>query len=187
MIVGNGVDVFPRPQRASIVPVTQDGLTTPGPIYQEGAMSFFDKARQAAEQTRLAATQGIAQATSPGAKEQMQHSATEVSAQLRDAASRAGKGMVSAVSKIDPAILADIIIKATAIQEKANRSLKTKRSAYRIAEITITATIPPQIGFSIARIADSEIEGDDQTVDSQELVETVPTGDEEVSSLEKED
>jgi hypothetical protein len=148
-------------------------------------MSFFEKARQAAEQTRLAATQGIAQATSPDAKEHMQHSATEMGSQLRDAASRAGKGMVSAVSKIDPAILADIIIKATAIQEKANRSLKNKRSAYRIAEITITATIPPQIGFSIARIGDLEDESDLLAVDSQELVDSVATGEEEDISLEK--
>jgi hypothetical protein len=148
-------------------------------------MSFFEKARQAAEQTRLAATQGIAQATSPDAKEHMQHSATEMGSQLRDAASRAGKGMVSAVSKIDPAILADIIIKATAIQEKANRSLKNKQSAYRIAEITITATIPPQIGFSIARIGDLEDESDLLAVDSQELVDSVATGEEEDISLEK--
>jgi hypothetical protein len=150
-------------------------------------MSFLDKARHAAEEARLAATQGLAQATSSESKEHMAHSATEMGSSLRDAASRAGKGMVSAVSRIDPAILADIVIKATAIQEKANRSLKAKGAAYRIAEITITATIPPQIGFSIARIGDlDEDESDLVTLDSQELVETVTTDGEEDVSLEKE-
>lgn len=146
-------------------------------------MSFLNKARQAAEQTRLAATQGIAQATSPDARAHMQQSAT----QLRDAASKAGKGMVSAVSKIDPAILADIVIRATAIQEKANRSLKSKRSAYRIAEITITATIPPQIGFSIARVGDTDDDDDVLALDSQELLDSVVTGAEEEVSLERDD
>lgn len=145
-------------------------------------MSFLNKARQAAEEARQAATQGIAQATSPEGKAHMQQQAS----QLRDAASKAGKGMVSAVSKIDPAILADIVIRATAIQEKTNRSLKAKRSAYRIAEITITATIPPQIGFSIARVGDIEDESDLVVVDSQELVDSVATGLEEEVSLERE-
>lgn len=143
-------------------------------------MSFLNKARQAAEEARHAATQGIAQATSPEGKAHMQQQAS----QLRDAASKAGKGMVSAVSKIDPAILADIVIRATAIQEKANRSLKNKRSAYRIAEITITATIPPQIGFSIARVGDTDDDDDVMAIDSQELIETIVAGGEDQTSLE---
>lgn len=147
-------------------------------------MSFFDKARQAAEQARQAASQGIAQTTTPEAQEQMRQQASQVGSQFRDAAGKAGRGIVTAVEKIDPGILADIIIKATALQEKANRSLIAKRSAYRISEITITATIPPQIGFAIARIGDIDEIALGETRESGELVESVATADEQVVSLE---
>ena len=61
---------------------------------------------------------------------------------------------MTAVERIDPGILADIIIKATAIQESANGALRAKGSVYRIGEITIGAAIPPSIQFSIERIDD---------------------------------
>ncbi|HET7676231.1 MAG TPA: hypothetical protein VFK38_00090, partial [Candidatus Limnocylindrales bacterium] len=96
---------------------------------------------------------------------------SKMGAQFKDAASKAKSGLVTAIEKIDPAILADIIIKATAIQETANRSLRAKGSAYRIGEITITATIPPQIGFSIERIGDVD-EGEpmpEQVVPAEKL------------------
>lgn len=149
-------------------------------------MSFFDKARQAAEQARQAASQGISQSTTPEAQQQMRQQASQMGAQFRDAAGKAGRGLVTAVEKIDPGILADIIIKATALQEKANRSLISKRSAYRISEITITATIPPQIGFAIARIGDLEDLIAGETRESGELVESVATAESEVVSLEGE-
>ncbi|MGH2427547.1 MAG: hypothetical protein ACRDGV_01495 [Candidatus Limnocylindria bacterium] len=141
-------------------------------------MSFLDKARQAAEQARQAATQGIAQATSPESQAQMR----KTGLQLRDAAGQAKRGLITAVEKIDPAILADIIIKATALQERANDSLRTKGSIYRIGEITITASIPPQIGFSIIRIGDLE-ETVHDALDSSRLVAEVPTAGAEVVSL----
>ena len=145
-------------------------------------MSFLDKARQAAEQARAAASQGIHDMGTPEAKAQMREAAASTGTGLRDVAGAAGRGLVTAVEKIDPGILADIIIKATALQEKANRSLQTKASAYRIGELTITATIPPQIGFSIVRIGDPE---DDANAihASDDLVEGVATADEEVVSL----
>jgi hypothetical protein len=145
-------------------------------------VSFLDKARQAAEQARVAANQGLAQATSPEAQAQYR----ETGSQFREAAGKAKAGLITAVEKIDPGILADIIIKATALQEMANRSLRQKGSTYRIGEITITATIPPQIGFTIERLGDEEdIEPlTDQMKDSQELVDQVATADEEVVSLE---
>ncbi len=145
-------------------------------------MSFFEKARQAAEQARSAASQGIHDASTPEVKAQMREAAASTGSGLRDAAGAAGRGLVTAVEKIDPGILADIIIKATALQEKANRSLRTKASAYRIGELTITATIPPQIGFSIVRIGDPEDEGN-EIQSSGDLVEGVATADEEVISL----
>ena len=149
-------------------------------------MSFFDKARQAAEQARQAASQGIAQSTTPEAQQQMRQQASQMGSQFRDAAGKAGRGLVTAVEKIDPGILADIIIKATALQEKANRSLMTKRSAYRISEITITATIPPQIGFAIARIGDVDELMSGEARESGDLVESVDTAESEVVSLEGE-
>ena len=142
-------------------------------------MSFLDKARQAAEQARQAASSGIAQATSPEAKEQLRQSGV----QMREAAGQAGRGLVTAIEKIDPGLLGDIIIKATALQEKVNRSLRDKKAAYRIGEITITATIPPQLGFTIERIGDPEDEVE-TGVDSRHLVDDVATAESEVVSLE---
>ena len=146
-------------------------------------MSFLDKARQAAEQARAAASQGIHDMSTPEAKAQMRDAAASTSSGLREAAGAAGRGLVTVVEKIDPGILADIIIKATALQEKANRSLRVKASAYRIGEVTITATIPPQIGFSIVRIGDPEADESNQIQSSGDLVESVSTADEEVVSL----
>ena len=146
-------------------------------------MSFLDKARQAAEQARAAASQGIHDMSTPEAKAQMRDAAASTSSGLREAAGAAGRGLVTVVEKIDPGILADIIIKATALQEKANRSLRVKASAYRIGEVTITATIPPQIGFSIVRIGDPEKDESNQIQSSGDLVESVSTADEEVVSL----
>ena len=145
-------------------------------------MSFLDKARQAAEQARAAAGQGIHDMSTPEAKAQMREAAASTGTGLRDVAGAAGRGLVTAVEKIDPGILADIIIKATALQEKANRSLRAKASAYRIGELTITATIPPQIGFSIVRIGDPEDDANAIQA-SGDLVEGVATADEEVISL----
>ena len=103
-------------------------------------------------------------------------------AQMRQAAGQAGRGLVTAIEKIDPALLGDIIIKATALQEKVNQSLRDKKAAYRIGEITITATIPPQLGFTIERIGDP----DDELADSRHLVGKVATAESEVVSLEAE-
>jgi hypothetical protein len=146
-------------------------------------VSFLDMARQAAEQARAAASQGIHDVTTPEVKAQMREAAATTGSGLREAAGAAGRGLVTAVEKIDPGILADIIINATALQEKTNRSLRVKASAYRIGEVTISATIPPQIGFSIVRIGDPEEDATSQIQSSGDLVEGVATVDEEVVSL----
>jgi hypothetical protein len=146
-------------------------------------VSFLDKARQAAEQARAAASQGIHEMATPEVKAQMRDAAASTGSGLREAAGAAGRGLVTAVERIDPGILADIIIKATALQEKANRSLRMKASAYRIGEVTITATVPPQLGFSIVRIGDPEDDQTDEIQASRDLVEAVTTADEEVVSL----
>ena len=146
-------------------------------------MSFLDRARQAAEQARLSASEGIASMTTPEKKAEMRETAT----QLRVAAGQAKRGMMTAIEKIDPGLLADIIIKATALQERANKSLRDKASAYRVAEITITATMPPQIGFSISRLGDLDEEVPEAAlISSDELEAAVATADIEVVSLDGE-
>jgi len=142
-------------------------------------LSFLDKAKQAAQQARQTAGNTIAQATSPQAKDQMRQSGT----QLRSAAGLASRGLVTAIERIDPSFLSDIIIKSTSLQEKVNNSLRGKGSGYRIAEITITATIPPQIGFAISRVGDRD-DVPSGGIESQHLVDDVATAGEEVMSLE---
>ncbi|HEX9609169.1 MAG TPA: hypothetical protein VGA26_00140 [Candidatus Limnocylindria bacterium] len=150
-------------------------------------MSFMDKARQAAEQARQAASQTISQVTSDESQAQIQKAAQSAGGGLRGAAGSAKRGMVTLVEKIDPGLLADIVIRATALQEHANDALRDKRSAYRIGELTITATIPPQIGFAITRISDEELdELRSSPVESSELVEAAETEDEVIVSLDGE-
>ena len=121
-------------------------------------MSFLDRARQAAEQAKQAAAQATKAAgdTAHTVADRARAEAPGAAERAKAMAGRARNSLVTAVERIDPRLLADIVIKATALQEKTNRALRDKGSAYRIAEITITATIPPQIGFSIARIGDIE-------------------------------
>jgi hypothetical protein len=110
-------------------------------------MSFLERAKQAAEQARQAAseTAGRAQAAigDPATAEK-----------ARQALGRAKRGLSTAIDRIDPGVLADVIIKATALQEKANHALREKGSPYRIAEIGIGASIPPSVTFSIGRVDD---------------------------------
>ena len=157
-------------------------------------MSFLEKARQAAEQARLSATGGTTAPVTaqpdgaPAAGGYEPTGFSNIGNQLRDAAGQAKKGFVTAVERIDPGVLADIIIKATAIQESANKALRTRGSAYRIGEITITATIPPQIGFAIERIGDIDEppEPAESRASSEIVAEEPPLAEETVVSLEGE-
>lgn len=164
-------------------------------------MSFFEKARQAAEQARQAAAARTEQARAAAtvaahqAQIKIHEQAPILQAQTREGLGIAGsnlkvagksakKGVITLVDRIDPGILADIIIKATALQEKANNSLRMKGSPYRIAEIQITAAIPPQMGFSISRIGDVEEELTGREVESAELADTLATEDFSMLTLE---
>lgn len=142
-------------------------------------MSFFDKARQSA-------AEGLHQLTGAEAKSDVREAAGQVGASMRDLAGQARRGVVTVIEKIDPDTLADLIIKATAIQEKANRALSRKGSTYRIGDLSITATIPPQIGFSITRIGDAEevVAPGELLLDSSELESAVASADQAVLSLE---
>jgi len=74
------------------------------------------------------------------------------------AGAAAGRGVKSALDKLNPATLAAIVIKATSVQEQANRSLRKSKSLYRIGGIEIGAAFPPSISFQIVRAAELELE-----------------------------
>ena len=102
--------------------------------------------------------QARAKMNDPETQERMRQSMESASQQAREAASKTKRGIATIVDKIDPGLLADIVIKATALQEKANASLRSKGSPYRVSEIVITATIPPQVSFAIGRVGEIEEE-----------------------------
>ena len=151
-------------------------------------MSFLQKARdaadRAAQQAREAAEQARSRVNDPATQERMRHSVQSASQQAREAAGKTKKGIATMVDKIDPGLLAEIVIKATALQEKANNALRAKGSPYRISEITITATIPPQVGFAIGRVGDIEEQLTGRELDSTELVAADAVLDEAVISLD---
>lgn len=122
-------------------------------------MSMFRKAIEEAQQAAAQVGQKI---QDPATQEQ-----------ARRFAGRARRGLTTIVEKIDPGLLADVVIKATALQEKANASLRAKRSPYRISEVVISAAIPPQVSFTIARIDDVDEEITGEVRESTELVAPV--------------
>lgn len=145
-------------------------------------MSFFDKAREAAEratqQAREAtqsATQGTKQAAE-AASHKLTDPATRAQAgiQARRAGAAAKRSLTTLVEKIDPRLLADLIIKSTALQERTNQALREKESAYRIGQVEIVAAIPPQVSFAITRVDDVEDKVSGEAVSSIDLVEEVP-------------
>ena len=123
-------------------------------------MSFLERAKQAASQAAEGAKQAAEQART-AASETAVRAQTAINdpgnaEKAKGALSRARSRVSTAIDRIDPAVLADVIIKATALQERANAALKAKGSPYRIAEVVIGAAIPPSISFSIARTHDIE-------------------------------
>jgi hypothetical protein len=135
-------------------------------------MSFIKRAQEAVEQ---AAAMANRTASDPATAEAFSRGA-------RDAMGMARRGVTTVVEKIDPSTLAELIVRATALQEMTNRSLREKGSPYRIAEISISASIPPAVSFAISRIGDepeeeaivgevhSSAELVEQTDDAGELV-----------------
>lgn len=130
-------------------------------------MGFLERAKQAAaqaaEQAKTAASQVGQAASDPATAEK-----------AKAALGRAKRGMATAIDRIDPAVLADIIIKATALQERANTALKAKGSPYRISQIEIGASIPPSVSFAISRLDDLDGEG---ALDSTHLAGALGSGD----------
>lgn len=127
-------------------------------------MTFMERARQAAGQAASTAAkvsvdvagQAAKAAGEAGGKAASTLRDPATKARARAALKKAKRGFTTALERIDPRILADVVVKATSLQERANISLKERGSAYRIGEITIGASIPPSIQFTIERIDDPD-------------------------------
>ena len=132
-------------------------------------MSFLERAKQAAGQAaKVSVDVGGKAARAAGdvggkAAKAAGDAGGKAAATLRDpttkaragaALRKAKHGFTTALERIDPRILADVVVKATSLQERANASLQERGSAYRIGEIVIGASIPPSIQFAIQRVDD---------------------------------
>jgi len=144
-------------------------------------MSFIKRAQEAAaaaaEQAQQAAGLATKSASDPATQEKLGQ-------QARAAMGAARRGVSTVVERIDPSVLADLIIKSTALQEMTNGSLREKQSPYRISEVNITASIPPGITFSISRMDDREEVVTGATVSSESLAAGLAEGGDAVISLD---
>jgi hypothetical protein len=143
---------------------------------REAAEAAAESAQHAAEAARVKAAEVGRSASDPAMHERL-------SRQAKDAVGQAKRGVATVVEKIDPATLADLIIKATALQERTNAALRDKQSPYRVSEISITASIPPGVQFTITRIGEGEVISG-RAVTSAELIDTLPEVADTVISLD---
>ena len=152
-------------------------------------MGIFEKAKQAAEQAadeaRRRAEGAAAQLTDPSTQEKAKQALDMAGKQTKVGLGHARRGISTAIDRIDPNVLADMIIKATSLQEKANAALRERGSPYRVAEIGIAASIPPQVTFSIGRIDDPEqAPPAEDLIDSTELLVEEQLDDVEILALD---
>src|SRR4051794_647149 len=144
-------------------------------------MSFIKRAQEAAtaaaEQAQQAAGFASKSAADPATQEKLGQ-------QARAAMGAARRGVSTVVERIDPGVLADLIIKSTALQEMTNTSLREKHSPYRISEVNITASIPPGITFAISRMDDMAEVVTGATVSSADLAADLDGGGEAVIALD---
>ena len=151
-------------------------------------MSFIKKAQEAAEAARAkveeAATSASRSAHDPSTAERINRGLSGAGQGARDAVGMARRGVTTVVERIDPSTLADLIVKATALQEMTNTALRQKGSPYRISEISIAASIPPGVTFTIGRVdrAEEVISGDVLT--SEQLVDQAPSAGDVVLALD---
>lgn len=150
---------------------TAGAQPTGDPAAEARPMSFMERARLAAAQAAKIGGEVGREAAKVGAEVGKQAATTikdpATQARARSALNKAKRGFTTALERIDPKILADVVIKATSLQERANASLKERGSAYRIGEIGIGASIPPSITFTIERVDDPDKAG---LVDSSTLL-----------------
>ena len=139
------------------------------------AVSFIKRAQEAAEAAKAkveeAATTASRTAADPTTTERINKSLSGAGQGAREAVGLARRGVNTVIERIDPGTLAELIVKATALQEMTNTALRAKRSPYRISEISISASIPPGVTFAIGRIDDVDEEIDGEVHESAELLE----------------
>ena len=145
-------------------------------------MSFLERAKQVAEQAASTAAKVGAEVGKQAATT-IRDPATK--ARAESALRKAKHGFTTALERIDPKILADVVIKATSLQERANASLRARGSVYRISEIGIGAAIPPSVTFTIARVDEPDAPG---LMDSSTLLAVdaagAPSAEETIVSLD---
>ena len=146
-------------------------------------MSFIKKAQEAAEAAKAKVEEATRTAQDPTTTEKINKSLAGASQGAREAVGMARRGVNTVIERIDPGTLAELIVKATALQEMTNGALRAKGSPYRISEISIAATIPPGVNFAISRI-DDVVEALDQVRESRDLVQESPTDGEVVIALD---
>ena len=134
---------FMERARIAAAQAAKIGAEVGGQAAKVGAEVGAQAAKAGAEMGSKAAHQAAATIRDPATK-----------ARARSALKKAKRGFTTALERIDPKILADVVVKATSLQERANASLQARGSVYRIGEIGIGASIPPSITFTIERIDD---------------------------------
>lgn len=151
-------------------------------------MSFIRKAQEAAEAAKAkveeAASAASRTANDPATQERLNRALAGAGQRSREAAGMARRGVNTVVERIDPGTLAELVIKATALQEMTNSALRAKGSPYRISEISIAASIPPGVTFAIGRIDDPEEAPRGLLRSSEEIVEAAPDTGEVVLALD---
>ena len=155
-------------------------------------MSFLERAKQVAGQAATTAAKVGAEVGREAAKvgaEVGSKAATTIrdpatKARAEAALKKAKRGFTTALERIDPKILADVVVKATSLQERANASLRARGSYYRISEIGIGAAIPPSVTFTIARVDEPDAPGlmDSSTLLAADAATAAP--DETIVSLD---
>lgn len=144
-------------------------------------MSFMKRAQEAAEAARVrveeAASAANRTAHDPATVDRINRGLSGAGQGAREAVGMARRGVNTVIERIDPATLADLVIRATALQEKTNTSLRLKGSPYRISEISISASIPPGVSFAIGRIDDGAESLGGEVLDSSELLAAAGAGD----------
>ena len=137
-------------------------------------MSFIKRAQEAAEAAKNrvedAASAASRTAADPTTTDRINKSFVGASQGAREAVGLARRGVNTVIERIDPGTLAELIVKATALQEMTNTSLRSKGSPYRISELSISASIPPGVTFAIGRIDDVPDEVVGEIHESSELL-----------------
>jgi hypothetical protein len=142
-------------------------------------------ASQAASQAKVAGSQVQQKMGDPATQAQARVQMAKAGVEARRVAGKARRGVTTIIERIDPGLLADVVIKATALQERANAALRAKKSPYRIAEVVISAAIPPQVSFSIARKDDyEEAIASEQVIESARIVDVASGEDGAVLALD---